>query len=273
MPNNISSVVLVGGGKMGGALLNGWIKSGISPDAVALVEPEQGAGIGLVRRFGVRLCTTPDENLVADAQAVVFAVKPQVMDTVVCQYDRFLGPNTVVLSIAAGKTIAYFARQLSADAAVVRAMPNTPAAIGEGITVACGNRNLREDQRAICDVLLGAVGEVIWDDNEEHLDAVTAVSGSGPAYVFLLIECLAHSGKLAGLPPELANKLARATVRGAGMLASCSGESTEVLRKNVTSPGGTTAAALDVLMANDGIAPIFDRAVAAAAARSRELAE
>ena len=273
MPNEISSVILVGGGKMGGVLLNGWIESGTSPDAISLVEPDPRARAGLCQRFGVRSHTQPAKHVNSRVQAVVFAVKPQVMDSVVHQYRGFVSPTTVFLSIAAGKTIGYFARMLTAEAAVVRAMPNTPAAIGKGITVACGNAALKHDQHAICDALLGAVGEVIWIDDEHHLDAVTAVSGSGPAYVFLLIECLARSGVLAGLPPELANRLAHATVCGAGTLASSTGEPAEVLRKNVTSPGGTTACALDVLMGDDGIAPIIDRAVAAATARSRELAD
>jgi pyrroline-5-carboxylate reductase len=273
MPNEISSVILVGGGKMGGALLNGWIKCGTSPNAISLIEPDPKAGAGLCQRFGVRVHTQFAEYVGGGAQAIVFAVKPQVMDSVVRQYRQFVGPTTVFLSIAAGKTLGYFAEMLGTEAAVVRAMPNTPAAIGKGITVACGNAVLAHDQRTICDALLGAVGEVIWIDDEVHLDAVTAVSGSGPAYVFLLIECLTRSGTRAGLPPELANRLAHATVCGAGALAGSSGEPAEVLRKNVTSPGGTTACALDVLMGDDGIAPIFDRAVAAAAARSRELAQ
>jgi len=178
----------------------------------------------------------------------------------------------VFLSIAAGRPIAYFEDRLGEDAAVVRTMPNTPAAIGRGITVACANRHVNGADRAICGDLLAAVGEVAWVDDEGLLDAVTATSGSGPAYVFLLIECLAAAGGAAGLPSDLAMRLARATVAGAGELAYQSEEAPSELRRNVTSPGGTTAAALSVLMADDGLGRLLTRAVAEATRRSRELA-
>jgi pyrroline-5-carboxylate reductase len=195
------------------------------------------------------------------------------MGDVARHYRRFATPETVFLSIAAGKTLAFFSRQLGAEAAIVRAMPNTPAAIGRGITVACPNPYASAVQIALCDRLLAAAGEVAWVDDEALIDAVTAVSGSGPAYVFLLIECLAKAGIAAGLPADLAVRLARATVAGSGELARLSSEPAEVLRQNVTSPGGTTRAALDVLMAADGLETLMRKAVAAAAARSRELAE
>ncbi|MBV8653125.1 MAG: pyrroline-5-carboxylate reductase, partial [Alphaproteobacteria bacterium] len=188
-------------------------------------------------------------------------------------YGRFAASGAVFLSIAAGKTLGYFARHVGDDAAVVRAMPNTPAAIGRGISVACPNARASAEQIALCDRLLAAVGEVGWVDDERLIDAVTGVSGSGPAYVFLLIECLAKAGVAAGLSEELAMRLARATVAGAGELARQSGEPASVLRQNVTSPNGTTLAALNVLMAADGLEPLMTKAVAAATQRSRELAE
>ena len=195
------------------------------------------------------------------------------MDEVLPAYRRFAGGGTLFLSIAAGKTLGFFARHLGAAAAVVRAMPNTPAAIGRGIAVACASRSVARRSARLAERLLGAVGEVGWVEDEALIDAVTAVSGSGPAYVFLLIECLAKAGVAAGLPEALALRLARATVAGSGELARLSPESAARLRESVTSPGGTTRAALDVLMAPDGLEPLLTRAVLAAARRSRELAD
>jgi len=180
-------------------------------------------------------------------------------------------PGTVFMSIAAGTTIANLGKHLG-DASIVRVMPNTPAAIGRAISVACANPRVTAPQRELCDALLAAIGESTWVEDEGLLDAVTAVSGSGPAYGFLFIETLAEAGAKAGLPTELALQLAQATVAGAGELARVSPESPSRLRENVTSPGGTTRAALDVLMAEDGLAALMTRAVAAATARSRELA-
>ena len=195
------------------------------------------------------------------------------MDEVLPAYRRWAGPQTLFVSIAAGKTIGGIARHLGDNAAIVRCMPNTPAAIGRAITVACPNPRVAPAQRALCDALLAAIGESTWVEDEALIDAVTAVSGSGPAYVFLLIEALAAAGARAGLPPELALRLARDTVAGAGELARLSPRDAPArLRENVTSPGGTTRAALDVLMGETGLSDLLDRAVAAATARSRELA-
>ena len=205
------------------------------------------------------------------ADAVVFAVKPQVVDTVLPRYRRLVRPGTLFLSIVAGKTLGDLARHLG-SAAIIRTMPNTPAAIGRGITVACANPLVTAAQRQFCDRLLSAIGESSWVEDESLIDAVTAVSGSGPAYVFLLIEALARAGEAEGLPSGLALELARSTVAGSGELARLSAESPAQLRENVTSPGGTTRAALDILMAENGLEPLIKRAVAAAAARSRELA-
>jgi pyrroline-5-carboxylate reductase len=255
---------------MGGALLAGWRERAIAPHFV-VIEPAPAAQAASAPE--VTLLAAPDA-LPSDfaPAAIVFAVKPQSLDAVAPLYRGFAG-RTAFLSIAAGKTLAFFARRLGAEAAMVRAMPNTPAAIGRGISVACAGAAVGAAERALCGALLEAVGEVAWVDDEGLLDAVTAVSGSGPAYVFLLIECLAKAGVAAGLPEELASRLARATVAGSGELARISPDSAARLREAVTSPGGTTRAALDVLMAAGGLEPLLAQAVAAATRRSRELAD
>jgi pyrroline-5-carboxylate reductase len=204
---------------------------------------------------------------------VLLAVKPQQMAAVLPSYARFARPGTFFLSIAAGKTIGYLERHLGAGAAIVRAMPNTPAAVGRGISVACANPAVTAAQRAAATALLSAAGEVAWVEDEALIDPVTALSGGGPAYVFLLIECLAKAGAAAGLPEDLAMRLARVTVSGSGELARLSDEPAAVLRQNVTSPGGTTLEALKVLMAPDGLEPLLVKAIAAATRRSRELAD
>jgi pyrroline-5-carboxylate reductase len=265
--------ILAGCGKMGGAMLDGWIESGYAEGGVHVIEPVAAA----VERFAsapqVKVYATADE-IPGDVRpsVVILAVKPQTMDEALQPLRRFVGPGTVFLSIAAGKTIGYFESKLGAEAAIVRAMPNTPAAVGRGITVHAPNGKVTADQSRTCGALLSAVGEVVGVDDEGLMDAVTAVSGSGPAYVFLLIEAMAAAGEKAGLPADLSMRLARATVAGAGELARLSDQAASQLRVNVTSPGGTTAAALEVLMAADGVQPVFDRAIAAATRRSRELA-
>ena len=261
-------ILLVGCGKMGGALLAGWRERRVAQTFV-VVEPALTTAPGAEIALHPTPATLPQSLAPA---AIVFAVKPQSLAEVAPAYRGFAG-RAPFLSIAAGKTLAFFARALGPDAAVVRAMPNTPAAIGRGIAVACANRAVDGAARALCDRLLAAVGEVAWVEDEALLDAVTAVSGSGPAYVFLLIECLAKAGVAAGLPEPLALQLARATVAGSGELARQSPESAAALREAVTSPGGTTRAALDVLMGRDGLEPLMAAAVAAATRRSRELAD
>jgi pyrroline-5-carboxylate reductase len=266
-----TNLLLIGCGKMGGALLKGWLERGAARHAV-VIEPGPGAD-GFAGERLVERHKRPEEIPLEFApDVVVFAVKPQSMDGAVSPYKRFVG-RSLFLSIAAGKTLRYFARLLDDDAAVVRAMPNTPAAVGRGITVATANPRVTPTQRRLADTLLSAVGEVGWVEDEALIDAVTAVSGSGPAYVFLLIECLAKAGVAVGLPADLAMRLARATVAGSGELARLSHEPASKLREAVTSPGGTTRAALDVLMATDGLEPLMIKAVAAAARRSRELAD
>jgi pyrroline-5-carboxylate reductase len=264
------TLVLVGCGKMGTAMLRGWLTAGVASRFLVVEPAGMPPGLGSQAEIA---CYPAAEALPTDLapDAVVFAVKPQVVDAVLPGYRRWARPGTLFLSIVAGKTLAGLGRHLG-TAAIVRTMPNTPAAIGRGITVACANPLVSFDQRQFCDRLLAAIGESAWVEDEALIDAVTAVSGSGPAYVFLLIEALARAGETEGLPSELALRLARSTVAGSGELARISEESPAQLRENVTSPGGTTRAALDVLMATDGLEPLIERAVAAAAARSRELA-
>jgi pyrroline-5-carboxylate reductase len=247
-------LVLVGCGKMGGALLDGWLTQGVAPESVTLVEPQAalsarfaGQGVGAVAEAGMLpAALTP--------AVVVLAIKPQQMDAALPNYARFARPGTVFLS------------------AIVRAMPNTPAAVGRGMTVLCANAAVSAAQRELCGGLLAAVGETAWVEDEGLLDPVTAVSGGGPAYVFLLIECLAEAGEAAGLPADLAMRLARVTVAGAGELVHRAEEPAASLRENVTSPAGTTLEALKVLMAPDGLQPLMTRAIAEATRRSRELA-
>ena len=268
----VGNLLLVGCGKMGAAMLEGWLARDLAPGNVVVVEPG-AAQAAAAAALGVRVVDGPD-NLPADfaPEVVVLAVKPQVMDAAAPPYARFAGPGTVYLSIAAGKTIAEFERHFGRAAAIVRSMPNTPAAVGRGMLVGCPNGNVTPVMRATCNDLLAAVGEVAWVDDEALMDAVTAVSGSGPAYVFLLIESLAKAGVAAGLPAPLAALLAETTVAGAGELARRAAEDAATLRRNVTSPAGTTEAALEVLMAADGLPNLINAAVAAAARRSRELA-
>ena len=265
------SVVLVGCGNMGSALLQGWLDRGMSAAAITVVEPD-GSRARVATDRSVPVVYRPTDLPSSSPDVVVLAVKPQVVDAIAPHYARFATAGAVVLSIAAGKTIASLATHLGTKAALVRAMPNTPAAVRRGISVACGNAAADEGQRAICEQLLAAVGVVLWIDDEALMDAVTAVSGSGPAYVFLMAECLARAGVEAGLPAAMAQRLAGETIAGSGELLARSGAPPELLRRNVTSPGGTTAAALAVLMADDALQALLSRAVYAAARRSRELA-
>jgi pyrroline-5-carboxylate reductase len=262
-------VVLVGAGKMGGALLEGWVGLGIDPARIAVIEPQPAAPVAALGERGLRI--NPDAASLRPA-AVVIAVKPQVAPQIMPDVAALMAPSTVAVSIMAGRTIAFLSGALPHGAAIVRAMPNTPAAIGRGITVAVPNTAVIPAQRSLADALLAATGAVEWIGDEALMDAVTAVSGSGPAYVFLLAEALARAGEKAGLPAGLAARLARATVAGSGELLHRSSAEAAVLRQNVTSPGGTTAAALEVLMASDGIDRLLEHAIAAAAKRGRELA-
>ena len=267
-------LVLIGCGKMGGAMLAGWLESGEAAGGVHVVEPHAQAMGDLAKRKGVTIYDSA-EALPGDLKpsVVILAVKPQMMDEALVPLATLAGSGAYFLSIAAGKTIGYFEKKLGASAPIVRAMPNTPAAVGRGITAYVANDHVSADQKAQAHRLLEAVGEAVEAETEDQIDAVTALSGGGPAYVFLLIETLAAAGVKAGLPEDMAMRLARATVSGSGELARQSSEEASQLRINVTSPGGTTAEALKVLMAEGtGIQPIFDAAIAAATARSKELA-
>ena len=266
---NISgTVLLAGAGKMGGAMLSGWLAQGLEPGRAAVIEPRPSDEIRALLAKGVRLNPSPKET--GSAAAFVVALKPQAFREAGPSLKPYVDATTLLVSIMAGMTIASLGEVLGGR--IVRAMPNTPAAIGRGITVAVAANDVSPAQRDTADGLLRATGSVEWVNDESLMDAVTAVSGSGPAYVFLLAEELARAGVAAGLPEELAMKLARETVAGSGELLHRSDLAAATLRQNVTSPGGTTAAALEVLMCKDGLQSLMTDAVAAATRRSKELA-
>jgi pyrroline-5-carboxylate reductase len=276
----MGKLLLVGCGKMGGAMLEGWLARGLAPSDVVVAEPVEALRPAKPGLLGVAQSSEVKET----PQTVVLAVKPQSMDEAVADLRRFAesggladsggfaDQGALFLSIAAGKTLGYFAKHLGAGAKVVRAMPNTPAAVRQGITVATASPSVSAEEKKRCHGLLEAVGQVLWVEDEALMDPVTALSGSGPAYVFLLVEAMAAAGARLGLAPDMAMQLARATVAGSGELLKLSSEPAAQLRVNVTSPGGTTAEALKILMAADGIQPVFDKALAAASRRSKELA-
>ena len=263
-------VVLIGAGNMGGAMLSGWLKSGVPGSAVVVVDPGPSpAMMSTIADAGAAHVTAAPADL--KAGVLFLAVKPQVMEAVLPTVKSVVGPQTVVVSVAAGKTLAFLEKHLG-EAAMVRAMPNTPAMIGRGVTGAFANARVSAEQRDGVNALLRVSGPVEWVPSESDIDSVTAVSGSGPAYVFYLVECMAEAGRKLGLQADLAMRLARETVAGAGELLHQSPDDAARLRQNVTSPGGTTAAALSVLMAEDGMQPLFDQALAAARKRAEELA-
>jgi pyrroline-5-carboxylate reductase len=271
MPDLPSSLVLVGAGKMGAAMLEGWLALGLAPAAVTVLDPKPSAELrALAAERGFRL--NPAAGDTQPPEIFVLAIKPQMLDAVGPGLAPLVGPATLVVSILAGKTIAGIKGALASTGPVVRAMPNLAASIGRGATGAYASPETSARQRAAAHALLAGNGLVEWVDSEDLIDAVTAVSGSGPAYVFHLVECLAEAGLAAGLEAEVAQRLAQATVEGAGELLRTSGLDPATLRRNVTSPGGTTAAALEVLMAEDGLAPLMRRAVEAAKRRAGELA-
>ncbi len=260
-----NGLVLLGCGKMGSAMLAGWLEGGLPPGAVWVLEP---APSDWLTSTGVHI----NEDLPEAPAIALVAVKPQMMGAALPRLAALGGGATLVVSVAAGTPIAAFEAVLGAKTPIIRAMPNTPAAIGKGITAIIGNARARESHLDLAQELLEAVGQVVRLENEGQMDAVTALSGSGPAYVFHLIETMAAAGEAEGLSPELALHLARATVAGAGALAETAEEAPGQLRVNVTSPGGTTQAALEVLMdAETGFPALLKRAVHAAAERSREL--
>jgi pyrroline-5-carboxylate reductase len=262
-------LVLLGAGKMGSAMLDGWLARGLSPKQITVIEPQPSKVVKALTRRGL---TLNPNGKATPAGAIVIAVKPQSAPEAVPPLAPYVGKATLTLSIMAGRTIGFLEKSLPADAAIVRAMPNTPAAIGRGITVGCPNRKVSARQRKLASDLLAAIGAVEWVSDEGLMDAVTAVSGSGPAYVFLLAEAMTKAGIAAGLPAKLAARLARETVAGSGELLHRSDLDAATLRQNVTSPGGTTAAALEVLMGSGGFDQLLTQAIAAATRRGRELA-
>jgi pyrroline-5-carboxylate reductase len=269
LQNVSGAIVLAGAGKMGSAMLSGWLAQGLAAKNIVVIEPQPSDDIRALAAGGVRL--NPPAKHIGEVAALVIALKPQAFREAGPGLRPYAAPSTLVVSIMAGMTVASIATVCGGR--VVRAMPNTPAAIGRGITVAVAAKDVVDAQREAADALLRATGSVEWVDDEGLMDAVTAVSGSGPAYIFLLAEELARAGVAAGLPEVLATKLARETVSGSGELLHRSELSAATLRQNVTSPGGTTAAALEVLMGADGLQSLMTRAVAAATRRSRELAK
>ena len=263
------TLVLVGAGKMGSAMLDGWLGRGLDPKKITVIEPQPVKAVKALARRGVKL---NPKNKIGVASAIVIAVKPQSAPEALPPLARYIDKATLVLSIMAGRTIGFLEKSLPAGTAIVRAMPNTPAAIGRGISVAVANAKISKRQRKQASDLLAAIGKVEWVLDEALMDAVTALSGSGPAYIFLLAECMARAGVAAGLPPDLATRLACETVAGSAELLHRSDIDAATLRQNVTSPGGTTAAALEVLMGPGGFDQLLTQAIDAATRRSRDLA-
>jgi pyrroline-5-carboxylate reductase len=264
-------LLLIGAGKMGGAMLEGWLKQGMPPAAITVIDPFPSARMQALAAQGLRL--SPAIADIGAIDVIVLAIKPQTLDAAAPILTAVASAQTLLISVLAGKTIADIRERAHAARAVVRAMPNTPAAVGRGITGCAASPEVTAEQRAFATDLLMTIGRVEWVEGEHLIDAVTALSGSGPAYVFHLVEAMAVAGTAAGLPADLAMRLARATVEGAGELLYRQPETPAAeLRQNVTSPGGTTAAALAVLMADDGLPSLMTRAIAAAKKRAEELA-
>ena len=265
---NRNGIVILGCGKMGSAMLEGWLGRGLALTSIWVIDPHPSDWVRNLARKGLHV----NKGMPEVPAVVLIAVKPQMMGEALPQIAGFAGKDVLVLTVAAGTTIASYEAVFGSDTRLVRAMPNTPAAVGRGITAIIGNAAATQGDLALAEELLSAVGQVVRLQGEDQMDAVTAVSGSGPAYVFHLIEAMAAAGEAEGLPADLAMQLARATVTGAGELAHRAPETAAQLRINVTSPGGTTAAALGVLMdAETGFPPLLRRAVKAAADRGRAL--
>lgn len=260
-----NGLVLLGCGKMGSAMLQGWLDGGLPPASVWVIDPQPSDWL---KSTGV----TINGDLPGAPAIVLIAVKPQMMGDALPAIAAMGNGETLFVSVAAGTPIAAFENTLGAKSPIVRAMPNTPAAVGKGITAIVGNAQTSAAHLDLAEGLLSAVGQVVQLEHEDQMDAVTGLSGSGPAYVFHMIECMAAAGEAQGLAPDLAMQLAKATVAGAGALAEAADETPAQLRVNVTSPNGTTQAGLEVLMNDDaGLPPLMARTVAAASNRSKEL--
>ena len=266
-PRFPASLVLAGAGKMGGAMLRAWLDRGLAPGAISVIDPDPAQDIvALARDAGFAL-----NQPAAAPEVLVLAIKPQALNEAAA-LSPLAGPRTLVVSILAGKSIANIRARLPEARAIIRAMPNLPAAVGRGVAGLAAEAGANAAERAVAEALLAATGTAVWLDDERLIDAVTAISGSGPAYVFYLAECLAEAGAALGLPADVAARLARATVEGAGeLLFRNRGRTPAELRESVTSRGGTTAAALDVLMDGDGLAPLIGRAARAAHRRAGTL--
>ncbi len=263
-------IILVGAGNMGGALLKGWCEAGIGP--ILAVEPSPSPQlVALARKRHIALFSHSTSIDSLAARACVVALKPQILKSAAAGLAPIAQSGALMISIAAGTTTQNLRAAWGAKARLIRAMPNTPGSIGRGITALFAAKGATEKDKALADTLLAALGQIVWVKAERDIDAVTAVSGSGPAYIFLLVEALAAAAQAEGLPRPLAETLARATVAGSGALLDADPAPAATLRRNVTSPGGTTQAALDILMAKDGLEPLMRRAIAAARRRAQEL--
>jgi pyrroline-5-carboxylate reductase len=267
------SLALVGAGKMGGAMLRGWIERGLEPSHLSIIDPSVSSEIAaLAASRGIAL--NPRRADRAAPEVLVLAIKPQMLEAIAPEIADLARTQTLIVSILAGKTIANLEARLPDARSFVRAMPNTPAAVGRGVTGAAASPSVTAHQRDLAQALLSSIGQFSWLPDESLIDVVTALSGSGPAYVFALVEAMAEAGAALGLPQEIAERFARATVEGAGELMFRESETpASRLRENVTSPGGTTAAALAVLTGAGGLAPLMRRAIAAAHRRAGELAD
>lgn len=264
-------LLLIGCGKMGGAMLGGWMDQGIDPDTISIIERNPDLAKDLAKQYGVRTYSALDDLPKGyHPEVILLAVKPQMMAEACADLKDFSATATFI-SIAAGKTLCFYEEIFGPQSAVIRVMPNTPSAVRRGISGVIANAGVSDEAKDFCETLLRAIGDVVWLKDEAQMDALTAVSGSGPAYVFYMTECLTEAGIKAGLPKEMATRLARATVAGAGELMRQSSEEAGTLRQNVTSPGGTTEAGLAILMKEDGLAPLMEECVNAAVQRNQDL--
>lgn len=263
-------LLLIGAGRMGGALLKGWIARGLGP--ILVVETHPSPELKRLAKYGVTLLKSIDDAP-KKLRACVIALKPQILKTEAPRLKAIAESGAPMISIAAGSSIRLMHRAWGKSARIIRTMPNTPGSIGEGISALYAAPNATRADHRLAESLLAALGETVWVKHETDIDTVTAVSGSGPAYVFLLVECLEEAARKEGLPPSVAHRLARKTIIGAGALLKADDAPAEALRRNVTSPHGTTEAALKVLMAKNGLAPLIKHAVSAARKRARELAK
>jgi pyrroline-5-carboxylate reductase len=262
-------ILLIGAGRMGGALLKGWIANGLGP--VVVLETHPSPQLRELTKRGVTILNTI-EDAPRKVRALVIALKPQILKAEAARLKAIASSGVPVISIAAGSSLKLMSKAWGKSARIIRAMPNTPGAIGEGISALYAPPNATARDRKLAESLLAALGETVWVKREADIDAVTAVSGSGPAYVFLMVEALAAAAAAEGLPADVALRLARKTIIGSGALLKADPSSAEQLRKNVTSPKGTTEAALKVLMAKNGLPLLLKRAVSAARKRARQLA-